>query len=271
MVVFLRPARTASTSARTTQLEHDVPEAAERADPAPPRRARVHRPARPGRRPGHPVRPHAHARRAAGRALRHRPLNAPTSSPRRGAELGCRASPLDLVDCPDRRITRAARRPRRPRRSPTATPRSACCSPTASTAGCGTASSTTRPPTRIARGVSPAPPRQRDHRPVPPRNPNQETEPPPTEAGGAYGRQAERHSSHRTRWCGATGHDPRQRARRSDPDRRRPLAPAGHHRGTRPHRPGPTGGGHSSVRMRRRGWHRRDVHHLPRPQPHRRH
>ena len=45
--------------------------------------------------------------------------------------LGLLRVPLELVDCPDRRLTRAAVRARRPRGSPTARPRSACSCPTA--------------------------------------------------------------------------------------------------------------------------------------------
>ena len=257
MVVFLvRLARQYETGSRAARARR--PRGRRRPDPAPPRRAGLHRPPRPGRRPGHPVRPHPHARRAAGRPLRRSTSNAPTSSPRRGPSYGMSRIALDLVDCPDRRLTRAAvelvardladgrDRSQRPAPRPQVPGLLAPHPP--------------RPDRRgdRARRV-PAPPRQRHHRPVPLRNPRQETEPLPVQAGGAYGRQAERHPSHSTRWSGATGQHHRQRGRRSDPDRRRPVAPAGHHRGTRPHGAGPTGGGQSRVRVRRRGWHRRDV------------
>ena len=67
------------------------------------------------------------------------------------------------------------------------------------------------------------------------------------------------------------GQRPRALGRRRDPDRRRPVAPAGHHRGTCSHGAGPTDGRHPRLRVRRRGCHRRDVHHLPWSQPRRRH
>ena len=78
------------------------------ADPAPPRRARVRRPPRPEHRPGDPVRPDAHARRDAGRAHRRRPRTPPSSSPTSGGASACSRVPLELVDCPDRRVARAA-------------------------------------------------------------------------------------------------------------------------------------------------------------------
>ena len=122
-----------------------------RPDPAPPRGARVRRPARHGLGPGHPVRPHAHARRAAGRALRPRRGGGPASSREEWSP-----------HRPAARAPRGGRLPRppphpRPRSSawpaswPTARPRSACCSPTASTRASGTGSSTTRRPTPSSR------------------------------------------------------------------------------------------------------------------------
>ena len=79
-----------------------------RADPAPPRRAGVRRPPRHGLGPGDPVRPHAHARRAARGALRASTRRPPPSWPRSGPAPGCTGCPLEIVDCPDRRLIRAA-------------------------------------------------------------------------------------------------------------------------------------------------------------------
>ena len=62
-----------------------------RADPPSPRRAGVRRPARHGLRPSDPVRPHAHARRAARRALRARRGASPPSWPTSGRAPGSSA------------------------------------------------------------------------------------------------------------------------------------------------------------------------------------
>ena len=103
-------------------------------DPAAPRGAGVRRPARHGHRPGHPVRPHPHPRRAAGRPLRAR-RGGRRSWPRSGSALGLQRVPLEIVECPDRRLTEAARRVRGPRAGRRRDRGVACCSPTASTEG----------------------------------------------------------------------------------------------------------------------------------------
>ena len=55
---------------------------------------------------------------------------------------------LDIVDCPDRRLSRAPRSRPSPASSARATRRSACSCPSACTTASGTGSSTTRPPSR---------------------------------------------------------------------------------------------------------------------------
>ncbi len=90
------------------ELEHDAAAAGRGADPAPPRRDRARRPPRRRRRPCHPVRPHAHARRAAGRALRPRPDRDRATSPRPGAGSGCPASRSTSSSAPTGASTRAA-------------------------------------------------------------------------------------------------------------------------------------------------------------------
>ena len=78
------------------------------ADPASPRGHRARRPARPGDGPGHPVRARPSPPTTCGRSTS-------TSTPRRPGELeeewsrlGLSRLPLDIVECPDRRLGRAA-------------------------------------------------------------------------------------------------------------------------------------------------------------------
>ena len=106
VVVLLRLNRQYEREA--AQLEHDVPGRRHRADPAPPRGAGVRRPPRHGLGPGHPVRPHAHPRRAAGRALRRSTRSTADELAEEWARTGLQRVPLELVDCPDRRLTRGA-------------------------------------------------------------------------------------------------------------------------------------------------------------------
>ena len=78
------------------------------AHPAPSRRRRPGRPARHGHRPSPAVRPHAHARRPARRALRHRLQGGPGARGGVGPSRAWPGCPLDIIECPDRRLGRAA-------------------------------------------------------------------------------------------------------------------------------------------------------------------
>ena len=81
------------------------------------------------------------------------------------SRLGLSRLPLDIIDCPDRRLARAA--PSSPPRSPaTATPNSRCCFPSRFRGGLAAAPARPqRGPHRRGRRASPA--RQRHHRAVP--------------------------------------------------------------------------------------------------------
>ncbi len=65
------------------------------------------RPARHGHGPGHPVRPHPPPRRAPGRPLRPR-HRVSAELEAEWSRLGLTRLPLDVMECPDRRLTRAA-------------------------------------------------------------------------------------------------------------------------------------------------------------------
>ena len=73
IMVFLLVRLNHAYESEKEELEHEAAEAAERPDPALPLGDRADRAARPELGPGHPVRPHAHARRPQGRPHRHRP------------------------------------------------------------------------------------------------------------------------------------------------------------------------------------------------------
>ena len=78
-----------------------------RSHPAPARGDHPGRPARPGRGPGHPLGPQPDTRRAAGRPVRAR--HDPCRELRHAwTDLGLSRLPLDIIEFPDRRLTRAA-------------------------------------------------------------------------------------------------------------------------------------------------------------------
>ena len=71
-----------------------------------PRRRGAGRHPGPRHRPRHPVRAHPEPGPAAGRALRRRPPRRGRARVATGAASGCRRVPLDIVECPDRRLAR---------------------------------------------------------------------------------------------------------------------------------------------------------------------
>ena len=104
----VRLAKQYETEARGSWRSTTCPEPRHGPRPQPPRRAGARRPARPRVGARDAVRPVAAPRRAARRALRARRAPRATSSPTSGATGGLGDMALELVECPDRRLTRAA-------------------------------------------------------------------------------------------------------------------------------------------------------------------
>ena len=127
------------------------------ADPPPPRRARDRRPAStraPPARSSTPARSMPDEMRAVHIAVDRHAAEQLADEWRR---LGLSRVPLELVDCPDRRVDARRRSRSSPPRPATARPRSACCCRTACTAASGTGCCTTTPATRSPACVSQLP------------------------------------------------------------------------------------------------------------------
>ena len=146
------------------------------AHPAPPRGRRARRRPRRRRRRGDAVRPHAAARRPARSALR--PRRVEDEPARRGVAATSASSrfPLDIVECPDRRIARAALELAAELTADDDTEVTVLI-PAASTPSAGTGCSTTARPNAIVAALRDLPHCNVTDRAVPPRTPNADTLP----------------------------------------------------------------------------------------------